>query len=266
MDLLMKDNVFSLHAGWCRGVLVFVLPILLSSCAAPVKHPGSVLSSPGMMAPAAVPVRPLLRQDIVHVVAPGETLWRIGKMYDVAPRDIARANRLSITPVLRKGERLHVPNAAPVQPVISLYPSKRWTHIIIHHSATDEGDSLLFDKAHLHKGWDGVGYHFVIDNGSKGKADGQIEVSPRWLKQVPGAHCKADHMNERAIGICLVGNFNHDLPSARQMEALAGLVRKLQAYYRIPSSRIKGHGQVRGASTDCPGKRFRWEDLRRRLK
>lgn len=247
-----------------RFPALLILAMLLSSCATPVRtmplSPQPV--TPGLGQPL---LPPMPRQDVVHVVAPGETLWRIGKMYDVPARDIAQMNGLSLNPVLQKGDRIHVPGAAPVQPVISLYPSQRWTHIIVHHSATDEGDSLLFDKAHLHKGWDGVGYHFIIDNGTKGRADGQIEVSPRWLKQIPGAHCKADGMNERAIGICLVGNFNHDRPSARQMDALVDLVKKLKRHYRIPFSSIKGHGQVRGAKTDCPGKKFPWNSFIRRV-
>ena len=230
-----------------------------------MKKAPSVVPGPSFQVMAHPPPPVLLRGDIVHVVALGETLWRIGKMYDVPVFDIARANRLAMQSVLKKGDSLHVPNAAPIQPVVSLYPSKRWTHIIIHHSATDEGDSLLFDKVHLHKGWDGVGYHFVIDNGTKGRGDGQVEVSPRWLKQVPGAHCKADGMNERAIGVCLVGNFNNDRPSARQMDALVELVRKLKEYYNIPVGHIIGHGRVYGAKTDCPGRRFAWESFMRRI-
>jgi N-acetylmuramoyl-L-alanine amidase len=250
-----------------RAFLFFAflaMPFVFSSCATPVKPPSVIISPPG---PVIVqpPQQVIPRQDVFHIVAPGETLWRIGKMYDVAPKDIARANSLSMKPLLKKGMRLSVPNAAPIQPVISLYPSKQWTHIIIHHSATDEGDGLLFDKAHSHKGWGGVGYHFVIDNGTKGRVDGQVEVLPRWLKQISGAHCKADHMNERAIGICLVGNFNDERPSSRQMDALVDLVQKLKEYYRIPVSHIKGHGQVRGAKTDCPGKRFPWKSFMRTI-
>ncbi|MDD5115956.1 MAG: N-acetylmuramoyl-L-alanine amidase [Candidatus Omnitrophica bacterium] len=204
--------------------------------------------------------------NTIHVVAPGETLWRISKMYNVPSRDILYANKLySKEPVLEKGQRLLIPNAAPVMPVISLYPSKKWKYIIIHHSATDEGSSLSFDKAHIFKGWNGIGYHFVVDNGSKGKNDGQIEVSPRWLKQENGAHCKAGGMNTRAIGICLVGDFSRDAPTSRQMDALVYLINRLRKYYRIPVSRIMGHGQVPGASTECPGKNFPWQELKRRL-
>ncbi|NTV30132.1 MAG: LysM peptidoglycan-binding domain-containing protein [Candidatus Omnitrophica bacterium] len=248
-----------------RGVVLLMLAVCLSSCATPVRRPTmpstSATALPGLAGPIEGP-----RHDIFHVVGPGETLWRIGRMYDVQVRDIMEANKMtSRYPVLRKGERLLVPKAASVKPVISLYPSQRWRYIIVHHSATDEGDSLLFDAAHRSKGWDGVGYHFIIDNGSKGRSDGQVEVSPRWLKQLPGAHCKADGMNEVAIGICLVGNFNQELPSRQQMEALVDLVNKLRLYYHIPDSNILGHGQVRGAQTDCPGKHFPWIEFRRRL-
>ena len=37
---------------------------------------------------------PAKRQDAVHTVAPGETFWRISKMYDVPVATILGANRL----------------------------------------------------------------------------------------------------------------------------------------------------------------------------
>lgn len=241
-------------------VLLIVLASVISSCATapktPVYLPKEII---------AQPTAPVLRHDTIHIVAPGETLWRIGKMYDVPMVDIQNANNLKDKRQLEKGQSLLIPKAAPVTPVISLYPSKKWKYIIIHHSATDEGNSLCFDRYHSSRGWEGVGYHFIINNGSKGKQDGQIEVSPRWLKQKNGAHCSAGSMNERAIGICLVGNFNDELVSEKQLDALVHLTYKLRKYYNIPSSRIMGHGQVRGAKTDCPGKKFPWREFKRRL-
>ncbi|MFA4933857.1 MAG: N-acetylmuramoyl-L-alanine amidase [Candidatus Omnitrophota bacterium] len=239
--------------------VIIVFSCFLSSCATvPLTKP--------QLTPIPKAVAPVMRQDVFHVVAPGETLWRISKMYDVPSQEILRANNLySKEPVLLKGQRLLVPNAAAVVPVISLYPSRKWRYIIIHHSATDEGSSLSFDKAHLSRGWDGVGYHFVIDNGSKGKKDGQIEVSPRWLKQENGSHCKAGSMNTKAIGICLVGNFSKETPTPKQVDALVYLVDKLRRYYKIPLNQIMGHGQVPGAKTECPGKNFPWRVLKSRL-
>ena len=40
--------------------------------------------------------------------------------------------------------------------------SARWTTIVLHHSATPSGNASLFDKFHRGKGWDELGYHFVI--------------------------------------------------------------------------------------------------------
>jgi N-acetylmuramoyl-L-alanine amidase len=66
-------------------------------------------------------------------------------------------------------------------------------------------------------------------------------------------------MNEKGIGICLVGNFSKGRPSKRQLKSLAYLVNQLREYYKIPKSHIIGHGNVKGASTECPGKRFPWK-------
>jgi len=136
---------------------------------------------------------------------------------------------------------------------------KNWTAIIIHHSATERGNAAIFDKDHRENhGWDGVGYDFVIGNGTD-SGDGQVEVTFRWRQQITGAHCKTDDnwANEDGIGICLVGNFNNYLPSDRQIQSLAELTRFLQRRYNIRRSRIYGHGTTPGARvTDCPGNMF----------
>src|SRR5687768_8035868 len=50
-------------------------------------------------------------------------------------------------------------------------PARRWNWIVIHHSATDNGSATSFDRSHRARGWDGMGYDFVIDNG-RGAQDG----------------------------------------------------------------------------------------------
>jgi len=234
---------------------LLTLTAILSSCA-------SVTPSP-----VSMPSLPEVRREIVHTVAPGETLWRISKMYNVPIASIVQANHLKTTDSLKMGQRLTIPNATRPQPVISLYPSKKWKYIIIHHSATRLGNSLAFHKAHLRKGWDrGVGYHFIIDRRTSGKQDGQIETTPRWLKQQDGSHCKASNMNTKAIGICLVGDFNQGYVSPKQMESLVYLVNTLKNYYKIPSKNILAHGHVEGATTACPGRKFPWQDFKDRLR
>jgi N-acetyl-anhydromuramyl-L-alanine amidase AmpD len=187
-------------------------------------------------------------------------------MYDVPIATIMNANNINDAQALEMGQELKILDAADYRPVIALFPSNKWQYIIIHHSGTDVGSSLAFHHAHLQKGWDkGVGYHFIIDNDSNGKEDGQIEASPRWIKQQDGAHCKASDMNIKGIGICLVGNFDQDRVSPEQLDSLAFLVKKLMEFYNIPQNRILGHGLVDGAATDCPGSRFPWDKFWQRL-
>ena len=206
------------------------------------------------------------RTGIYHSVAPGETLWRIAKMYDVDVETLKKVNEVYDVTDINIGKKLYIPNAARRKDVVTLYPNKKWKYIIIHHSATDYGNAMEFNKAHLRRGWKGVGYHFIIDNGTCGKENGQIEVSPRWIKQVDGAHCKASEMNSRGIGVCLVGNFSKGYPSKVQMKSLEFLVNKLADYYNIPKRNILGHGQVTGAKTECPGTRFPWNNFMRKIK
>jgi len=240
-----------------------VLALSLSSCTTTthVARPPVVDISAGDIATTPG----LIRQGMYHSVAPGETIWRIAQMYDVDVETIKQINRIRNVRDLDIGKRLYIPEAAPRQHVITLYRGRKWKHIIIHHSATDRGNSLEFNKAHIRRGWKGIGYHFTIDNGTCGKDDGQIEVSPRWIKQLDGAHCKAGGMNRNAIGVCLVGNFTKDSVSSKQMASLIYLTNKLRGYYKIPLANIKGHGQVPGAQTECPGARFPWRKFRSRV-
>ena len=137
---------------------------------------------------------------------------------------------------------------------------KKWIAIVIHHSATKNGSAAIFDKWHKEGHyWEGVGYNFVIGNGTD-SGDGQVEVTFRWRNQTIGAHCggtRGNWANKYAVGICLVGNFNHTTPTMQQMRSLVKLVRFLQNRYGIPKSRIYGHNTTPGArATDCPGKYF----------
>lgn len=130
-------------------------------------------------------------------------------------------------------------------------------YIIIHHSATAQGDAETFRKNHKAKGWRDIGYHYVINNGTY-QADGLVEVGRTEYED--GAHCKPDGMNFKSIGICLVGDFDKQKPTPAQMEALGRLCRDIMTRHKIPPFKILGHGEVAGANTACPGKYF---DMRR---
>ncbi len=144
--------------------------------------------------------------------------------------------------------------------------SSRWTYIVVHHSATRRGGAKAFDQYHREaNGWDELGYHFVIGNGSD-TPDGHVEVGTRWLKQKHGAHCKTpnNYYNEHGIGICLVGDFTRSRPTQKQTAALERLVRFLSHECAIGPNRVTTHAAVKG-TTVCPGPYFRLASLRRAL-
>jgi N-acetyl-anhydromuramyl-L-alanine amidase AmpD len=133
---------------------------------------------------------------------------------------------------------------------------------VIHHSATSNGSAAKFDRDHRAKGWDELGYHFVIGNGN-GSGNGQVEVGSRWPRQKWGAHAKTpdNRFNEYGIGICLVGNFDVSRPTPQQQQSLARLVAYLMQTYNIPADRVIGHRDAK--STACPGRNFSIPWLRR---
>lgn len=146
---------------------------------------------------------------------------------------------------------------------------KQWTAIVLHHSATETGSAAIFDRMHREENhWDGVGYDFVIGNGTD-SGDGEVEVTFRWQQQVPGAHCGGtpnNWANEKAVGICLVGNFNNTAPTTKQMQSLGKLVRFLRKRYGIQTASIYGHCTTPGARvTECPGKNFPLQGLEQML-
>ena len=137
-----------------------------------------------------------------------------------------------------------------------------WYWIVIHHSATPSGSERDFDREHKEKGWDECGYHFVIGNGTN-SGNGQVEIGPRWPVQKYGAHAYTpdERFNQHGIGICLVGNFDIDRPTAAQMASLNKLVKYLMVTYHIPVTRVLRHKDTK--PTDCPGRNFNVDAFRR---
>lgn len=248
--------------------VVGIFFILLQGCTSSRYVPIEPLKLPRRSAPTTVllPADFSAPRTISHEVGPQETLWRISKMYNVDMQELMRVNGISDPSLVKNGQRLTIPNTTGPVPVIPLYPTKRWTHIVIHHTATESGNARSIDTLHHRRGfWNGLGYHFLIDNGTDGKMDGQIEVGPRWVKQEDGAHANKAGMNEKGIGISLVGNYSESFVSEKSIQALVFLVKTLQKYYRIPDENVIRHSDVPGKATECPGLNFPWPEFKRRL-
>jgi LysM repeat protein len=212
-----------------------------------------------------------------YFVQEGETIQSIAKKNSVSVEKILLINKIPNPDKLYANQPLLIPVSNNVDPAtLNLFNEychfpdevkrRHWKYIIIHHSATVSGNAREFNEYHLktRKWKNGLGYDFVIGSG-KGSLDGVIEVGQRWAKQMAGSHTLASNMNENGIGICLVGNFEMKKPTDKQMETTLELVRYLRKRYGIPLRNVLGHGEVKGSSTDCPGKNMNMDKFRESL-
>ncbi len=200
----------------------------------------------------------------IHEVARGDTLGGIAITHGVSVRDLKRANNLS-GDVIRVGQKLHIPNAVEAEDLLRVVRAttrniavrvNNWNTIVVHHSAIKYGNAAIYDRAHRQRGMtNGLAYHFIIGNGID-SGDGEIEVGPRWKKQLQGGHVKSHKVNLTGIGICLVGNFEQTHPSHRQLAAFTQLMDWLRGEIIPKATRFVGHLELKGEQTLCPGKYF----------
>jgi N-acetyl-anhydromuramyl-L-alanine amidase AmpD len=133
---------------------------------------------------------------------------------------------------------------------------QRWQAIVIHHSGSGFGTPASIEAQHRAMNLEGLGYHFVVGNGS-GMGNGEIRAGYRWLDQLPGAHVagtQGDWYNRNAIGICLVGDGRKRPFSAEQVQRTVQLVSALCDRLGIPPGQVYLHSDV--AQTDDPGRFF----------
>jgi hypothetical protein len=156
-----------------------------------------------------------------------------------------------------------------VRDAIDRAPVKRgrWQYIIVHNSGTRQGNARIFANYHknVRKMKNGLAYHFVIGNGTS-SGDGEIEIGPRWTRQINGGHVASDYLNNIAIGICFVGDYNRDVPTRAQLGALEELIAYLRKRVGRSKGRVvivKAHREINPKPTDCPGNRFPYRWLRR---
>ena len=242
----------------------------------------ALLPSPLLLASAA---------ERVHVVRAGDTLTSIAAQHGVTVAALRTRNRLDSSRIT-VGQRLVVPGVPataqppapapraaqpPASAAVALAPvlaasrglriqPGRWTHLVVHHSGIESGNARAYDGAHRRRGMEnGLAYHFVIGNG-RDSGDGEIEVGTRWTRQIFGGHVRSQAMNERGIGICLVGNFEKREPGARQLASLHALLEHLRGP-GLPGARparVTVHRWVDRNHTVCPGRRFPFAELKRR--
>lgn len=122
--------------------------------------------------------------------------------------------------------------------------------ITVHHSALAMGSTsaaattemlVSIQKGHQKRGWADIGYHFAIDRGGR-------VIACRDLRH-QGAHV-ADQ-NEHNVGICVLGHFDQQEPTAAQIDGLHRTLTALASAHRVPMRHVYTHQEFN--PTACPG-------------
>ena len=113
--------------------------------------------------------------------------------------------------------------------------------IVLHHAAAS-GNVEAIHKAHLARGWIGIGYHYYV------RKDGSI-----WRgrpEKCVGAHTVGK--NYTSIGICFEGNYENEVMPDAQIAAGHALISDI--HIRYPGIPVTGHRDH--DTTACPGRNF----------
>jgi LysM repeat protein len=202
-----------------------------------------------------------------HVVARGDSLAAIARRYGSSVAAIKSANNLK-SDLIIPGQRLVIPGRgagvnkpALTASVIAAIDSVRvkqghWKYIVGHHSGIEFGNAKIYNRTHRERGMEnGLAYHFVIGNG-RDSGDGQVEIGPRWEKQLRGGHVRSTEVNDAGIGICVIGNFQERRPSAKQIAAFTALIDHLDGGLIRNRWKFMVHREVDRNHTVCPGRYF----------
>lgn len=201
----------------------------------------------------------------------GETLGEISRQYGVTVTALKIANELKGDRIL-VGQVLIIPGGGVsvltnvVRATAGLKIERgRWRYVVAHHSGIEAGNARSYGAAHLRRGMEnGLAYDFVIGNG-RDSGDGEIEIGPRWLKQIDGGHVRNDFYNAHGIGICMVGNFEKRRPGARQLASFIALVDWLRDEAPLGARpKFTVHRWVDKNHTVCPGRYFPYGQMKRR--
>jgi len=101
----------------------------------------------------------------------------------------------------------------------------------------------------------------MLDITLESSINGQIEILTGRPLLAVGAHVKEDKMNQRSIGICVVGNYDLLPPSSEYLETLAPVLFHLCKIFQLTPDKIVRH-QDFAPYKSCPGNAFNLAGLR----
>ena len=118
--------------------------------------------------------------------------------------------------------------------------NKKISLLVVHCSDTEDSQNVSaidLHKMHLNFGWDGIGYHKIINRSGKIE-NGRPEY---WI----GAHVKG--INNISLGVCLIGRNKF---TKKQFISLERILRKWKSLH--PEAEILGHRDTGNTNKTCP--------------
>lgn len=202
-----------------------------------------------------------------HTVGRGDTLSGLAAAYRTSVTQIMRLNGLH-DDTIRIGQKLKISGGGtqflkPELVRVGNLNRGMWKNIIAHHSAIRHGNAKIYGREHKRRGMiNGLAYHFVIGNGVD-SGDGEIEIGPRWQRQIEGGHVKSRAYNLTSIGVCLIGDFQKFKPTRNQITAFEELISYLK--YDLLGGKPKFYVHKDLEQTACPGKYFPVRDMHKKF-
>ena len=130
--------------------------------------------------------------------------------------------------------------------------------IVVHHSASNPETTVAEIRDwHVNgRGWRDIGYHLLLRQERDqtiqlcfGRPHDEDDTLESWEY---GAHVGGH--NRYSFGICAVGNWSLDPMPPEMLESVVLLLSDLCLKWELdPEAAIRGHGEMPGASTECPG-------------
>ena len=134
----------------------------------------------------------------------------------------------------------------------------------------------MIDQWHRDRGWNGIGYHYVIVND---KHDDEVDGEVQRGRDIRIQGARARGLNSRSIGICCVGHGDFEPFTEQQTKSLIDKISELiDDYEDITVDRVIGHRELnplvaRGllraeysTTKSCPGKKVDMDLLRDQIR
>lgn len=139
-------------------------------------------------------------------------------------------------------------------------------YIVVHHSGIKNGEddsyliweSIKRNHQAKHKKrypWYISDYHFAITK--------DLRIFNGNPISLPAFHSGDDYINFRSVSICFFGNFDIEILDRKQFEIGVLKITELAKEFSVPVKRILKHSDI--VPTNCPGKNFPFEELKRRV-